>query len=381
MVMVMAEPSTDLEVIHHDAERGIIPATDMRIIPPEDEMRMLFQMALVLSAAAAVPAALRQKPNDVFLVLLTARDLGISLTTAVRECHVIDGKVTVSPKLKKAMVAERGLGNLWPGRWCRAGHGAFSGAACTFPVADGRCGDEGHPNDEKAAAWYGERHDQPGRIIGYEFTMAEALEIKIKGNDRLAGKDNWKNYPKRMLSWRALGALLDDLFSEVGTGLYAPDELGAVTDEDGVPLDIIDVEMPRGMTEPGVMRNARRKDEPPDLIPDDEREALIARRAALPEGCKDELRAKWNEKDEAGIARIGRLDLAPARVAILADALLKSFEARAKKGEWGSWPAPTPEAKVPPADDAEPVDAEILPGAPVAETLALDGDPLEAPFV
>lgn len=54
-----------------------------------------------------------------------------------------------------------------------------------------------------------------------------------------------------MLSWRALGYLLDEAVPEVGTGLYSPDELGAVTDEEGSPvIDVTEVGQVDGMPEP-----------------------------------------------------------------------------------------------------------------------------------
>mgnify|MGYP000001591370 CR=1 FL=1 len=106
-----------------------------------------------------------------------------TLTTAMRECHVIEGKVTISPKAKLAMVRQQGLGRIWP--------------------------DPG--NDGESATWYAERDDLPGVRHSYTFTKAMATAAKL-----LPGKDKsaWSTYPERMLSWRACGYLLDDVFSE-----------------------------------------------------------------------------------------------------------------------------------------------------------------------
>jgi hypothetical protein len=186
---------------------------DLPVIPSTNETTAIAQLANTLAYANACPSALRGKPNDVFLVLLTARDLGVSLTTAMREFHVIEGKVTLSPKVKLAMVRQAGLGKIWPD-----------------PA-----------NDHNAATWHGERADMPGVVVSSTFTLADA---KRAGMD---GKQNWRNYPARMMSWRAVGYLLDDLFAEVGTGLYQPDELGAVTDGDGEPIDVQAVESLPGL--------------------------------------------------------------------------------------------------------------------------------------
>lgn len=251
----------------------IVPglAPDLPIIPERSEMNDLAAMAVMLANADAVPAALRQRPNDVFLVLLTARDLSVSLTTAMREFHVIEGKVTISPKSKLALVRTSGLGRIWP--------------------------DPG--NDAESATWHATRTDQPGERWSYTFTMDEARAITQKGKI-LAEKDNWRNYPKRMLSWRAVGYLLDDIFPEVGTGLYSPDELGAVTNEEGEPIEVSAVEVPQGMRNGRNGRNGNRPEAPAEEEGMDAEAAaeLTARLAAVKEipAAHEELKAWWAER-------------------------------------------------------------------------------------
>lgn len=244
-------------------------APDVPVIPPSSEMEAIAQMAVTLAAADAVPAALRRKPNDVFLVLCTARDLGVALTTAMREFHVIDGKVTLSPKVKLAMVRSSGLGRIWA--------------------------DPG--NNAETATWYGERRDMPGVVQASTFTMAEAMNVPARergANIKLGEKSNWKAYPKRMLSWRALGYLLDDVFPEVGTGLYSPDELGALTNEDGDPIEVSAVESLHGMA------GGRAAAAPEPEKPSEEDAAELARRLAAirtNDDAKAELMAWWQERD------------------------------------------------------------------------------------
>lgn len=303
-----------------------VPGTDMPIVPLQDEARGLAQMAVTLCAAGNVPKALQNRPADLFLVLLTARDLGVSLTTAVREFHVIDGKVTCSPKVRMAMVRQQGLGKLWP--------------------------DPG--NDRREATWYGERYDQPGiRFhVCYTWEAAEAA--------KLTGKDNWRKYPERMLSWRALGYLLDDAFSEVGTGIYSPDEMGAVTDENGEPLidlDNTDPLTPARRIRPGRASAAEQPANPADI-------ARLQERVAVIKWCQpaaDALRLLWMATDEHGRQRLAPLASLPAGDVKKAEAVIESIERRGAKGEWGVWP---------PEDPARPFDADVP--SPIDAVAALD---------
>lgn len=248
---------------------------DLPVIPEHTEMNALASMATTLAYAEAVPKALRRKPNDVFLVLLTARDTGVALTTAMREFHVIEGTVTLSPKVKLAMVRQSGQGRLW------------------------RAPD----NNAERATWYAERTDQPDHVVESTFTWEDAQLAGLvdtrctpaqhwrNGNQSCMCKDNWKRYPQRMVSWRALGYLLDDVFPEVATGLYSPDELGAVTNADGEPIDVKGSEQLPGMRGP-----AGQAADPP--ASDEDRAAIGARIQALPETAREEFVAWWrNEVD------------------------------------------------------------------------------------
>lgn len=308
---------------------GRVPglAADLPIIPERSEMNDLAAMAVMLAHADAVPTALRQKPNDVFLVLLTARDLGVSLTTALREFHVIEGKVTLSPKSKLAMVRTSGLGRIWP--------------------------DPG--NDAESATWHATRTDQPGERWSYTFTMAEAKAIKQKGKI-LADKDNWTNYPKRMLSWRAVGYLLDDIFPEVGTGLYSPDELGAVTNEEGDPIEVSAVEVPTGMRSSGGRQAPAVEAEAPDEATAAELAARLEAAKAYPE-AHAELKAWWQERG-----------LPPARVLTKGQAAVVLARLNALETKHSISRA-EPEAEAPPAPQADPEAPE--PGE-VTETFAVE---------
>lgn len=262
---------------------------DLPVIPAQSEMTSIAQLAVTLAAAGACPSAIRGKPNDVFLVLLSARDLGVSLTTAMREFHVIEGKVTLSPKVKLALVRQSGLGKIWPAA----------------------------ENGPTGATWHTERHDLPGHVIASTFTWEDAQLAHLvdsrctpyehwRSQDRGRNsaeclcKSNWKTYPQRMLSWRALGYLLDDVYPEVGTGLYSPDELGAVTDADGEPIEVRAVESLPGMKggqRPGGGNGGGSSE--PERIDAEAAAALRARvdRAKAHDEAKADLGAWWSERE------------------------------------------------------------------------------------
>lgn len=189
---------------------------DLPLIPGADEFRSLAMQAKMLAGSALVPQALRDRPADVLLVLLTGRDLGISPTAALRKCYVVDGQVTVAPALKIALVRAKGLGAVRPA--------------------------PGNDATQATAIAYGPDGVEWGRAT---FTIEDAERITSKGK-RLTDGANWKNYPHRMLWWRVATQVVDDYFPEVAFGLYTPEELGAITGEDGEVLDVDGVEVVPG---------------------------------------------------------------------------------------------------------------------------------------
>jgi hypothetical protein len=333
-LMAEAPASTEVAVVE--------PRTSTDIMPSRDELVGLMQMAVALSNAGIVPAALRREPANVFLVLLTARDLGVKLTTAVREFHVIEGRVTVSPKAKLAMARQQHVARIWP-----------------------------DPNNNREhATWYGYRYDDPDlNVFTSEFTMDDARGVPVpkwtgpSGNRKkvdgtLAEKDNWVAYPKRMLSWRALGYLLDDLCPEVGTGLYSPDEIGAVTDSDGEPITLDTVEMPEGFEHP--VAADEEEDTGPKPTPPDRIASLQARIDGLPVRARGGLLDEWK-----------RLGIPPLKKMTthqdgLAAALISGYESRARSGQFAD-PAPV-------VVDHEPIQPEVL------DNDSIDLDDLERPF-
>lgn len=319
---------------HHGVHE--IAGTGMPVVPMGDEIAAMAQLAVTIAGAATAPRALQNNVNDAFMVLLTARDVGVGMTTAVREFHVIDGKVTLSPKVKNAMVKQQGHGRTFPHQAPRP-HPTEPDRMLLCP-----CGSDEPANDDERATWHAERADEPGILHSSTFTMDMARRVRAKENGKaitLAEKSTWQQYPQRMLSWRALGYLLDDVFPEVGTGLYSPDELGAVTDEDGVPvIDVMGQAQPVQGTRAPASHRQRQQAAAEPLASDDERAALKARIDALAgwTGARDALLALWTKpkSDDNPEPTLPKLDALRAKQVKIADAMVASIEQRAAKGEF-----------------------------------------------
>jgi hypothetical protein len=251
-----------------------------------DEWVGMCQMATIMAGADLVPRELRRKPNDVLLLLMTGRDLNLSPSQAVNGglLYVVEGRVTLAPKFRLALLNRSGKGTIKPAE-------KPTGTRVVANVFDGA-----------------------GRLIEQrDYTMTEAP-------DELKRKNNWKNYPARMLWWRLVGFLLDDHWPEIGMGLYSPDELGAVTDEDGVPIDPSTVAMPSGFEQV----TATREPAPPDPL-EQHRRALASKVVEISttsERAKALLRDRWAT---AGLPKTR--DIADMDTLIVADEICETVKA------------------------------------------------------
>lgn len=371
-------PSTDpdpdepikAEVVAFDPNvAGSADSGALALVPARDELRGLAEMSVTLATAGNVPKALRGKPADVFLVLLTARDLGVSITTALRTFHVIDGSVTVAPKARLAMLRRDGLGRAWPHQAPRQrldDDGQLVDEWCA-------CGSDDPANGLRTATWHAERADDPGIIYSATFTWEQA---DVAG---LVKKDNWRSYPGRMLSWRALGYVLDDAFPEVGTGLYQPDELGAVTDEDGNPVFSLadDANLVGARSAPPRSHEANLYAPANPTVVADLGERIKA--LEVYEGARETLIDLWKAPDDGGNPKLPPLAKLLHSQEKVAAALVDSIERRAKHGEFGE-PRPTePAAEGEPAPTEPATDSPSPEGPEAAAGQEAPQEPVEAP--
>jgi hypothetical protein len=350
---------TDAEVIdgelvpveHSRADKAIALAAEEAFkssgIPDRNEFLSLAMMARTMSMSGIVPKALQNKPADTFIVLLTGRDLGIPVTSAINQIHVIDGRPSLAPKLLNARIRKLGLGKIVPGERSTekaeaiayGPHGERLGPATVFTWADA----------------------QEGRLVGKGCQPgAHARDCKCR--------QGYKTWPQRMLWWRAAGWCADDYFPEASLGLYSPEELGAVVDEEGVPIDPGTAPLPQGFED--VARGHADAVDPPNDPADTAK--LKATIAALPDEQKADLRNQWTKR------QLPPVDQLTTSKASFAWAMVRAHVTIAERaGTMGeiaqmpqepesdpSAPGPTPEPETPQEPQAEPDPVKSDPDAP-----------------
>lgn len=287
---VVDSPATSTDVERHAggeaAEGGVVAAIDRAAeaalanpgVPGRDEFLSLAAQARMLSLSGAAPEAVRDNPHIAFHVAMVGRDLGISPSAALQLIDVIKTRggyqLSLSPQLLNGQVRRLGLGAIQP-------------------VVQER--------DRCVARAVG----PDGVVLGEtEFTWEDARDAGLVGprcmpGEHRAGSDGkcgcnqgYRTYPRRMMWWRAAGFCAADWFPEASLGLYSPEELGAVVDEEGRPLDPAQVALPPGYDDPQERRREQQTagDRPADPYALWELQESIA---ALPEGLQQELRTAW----------------------------------------------------------------------------------------
>jgi hypothetical protein len=322
---VMPEgPEPGAEVDRWDAAaHAIEAAADAALsdptLPGRNEFLNLCVQARMLSLSDLAPDGVRGKPYNALLLLLTARELGIGPAGALRTVYVVDGRPTLAPKLLNALLRRKGLGYIVPhpensefvgGAVPYGPDGQQLGPPTVFRWQDaqiaGLAGMECQPDDHKMVAQQRKRRD------GSTYTVQAC-----------GCKDNYRNYPGRMLWQRARGYCVDDYFPEVGLGLYSPDEMGAITDDDGNPLDPGTVELPPGYVDPEQER-AEHRQAAEGPAPADDLQELWIRLRSLPEGMQDDVRERWTAANLPACHRLNSRQYRTAR------SMINGFEAKAK---------------------------------------------------
>ncbi len=159
------------------------------------EWQVVREQASVLVTTGFLSPSVKT-PEQAMAIILTGRELGIGPMAALNNINIIQGKPSVSPQLMLAMInSTREAEDI-------AIETSDAGAVCTIK----RRGRTAY------TAKFGPK------------------EAKAMGLD---GKDNYKKQAATMYQWRAVAAAARATFPEVILGMYTPDELGAITTEDG----------------------------------------------------------------------------------------------------------------------------------------------------
>jgi hypothetical protein len=181
--------STEVDLTKPDEIQLDKPAESL---PSADRWQQMERISERIASSSLIIPALRNKPDDILLVLLAAHDLGIPATQALSKLHIVDGKLSMAAEMMVALVL-------------RDGHELWGDAE----------------NNTELAVCYGRRKGSP-EVTRVAFTMADA---KLAG---LEQRTTWKKYPKSMLWARAVSMLCRQVFPDSVAGVsYTPDELEA----------------------------------------------------------------------------------------------------------------------------------------------------------
>lgn len=166
-------------------------------------------MARALVSAVTLPKALQGKPGDILAVMLAGRELGIGPMASTRMVHIINGQTSIATELKLALARQAGHEVValaeGPG-WCVVG--------CAR-----------HP-EVGALGWRMER-EVPIGAVDYPGLTGWTIAGEIRqGSGLLVDKDNWKNYERDMLFWRAAAQFMRRHCPGLAGGLYTAEELG-----------------------------------------------------------------------------------------------------------------------------------------------------------
>jgi hypothetical protein len=184
------------------SEVAIPNQTTTPMIMPSD-LEMMWKLSQRVSNTPFVPKGLQGKPESVLACILYGSELGIGPMQSLNSIHVIEGRTAMSPELMRAMVA-------------RHGH--------RIDVLE---------NSATACEVKGVRADT-GSTATVRWTMEDA---KLAG---LAGKNNWKNYPRAMLLARATSELCRIVFPDIIAGLsYTPEEVASIEGVEYTPEDVV----------------------------------------------------------------------------------------------------------------------------------------------
>lgn len=198
-------------------------------------------------------------------VILAGRDLGLSPVQSLRSIRPIQGKIECSADLQLGLFQRDG-GRF---RWLKI--------------------DEREASLELAAPWLNGVHVST-------FTLDDAKRAGLLSNS------TWTKYPKAMLRSRAITQGLKDIGFLVGSGMYAPGEIGG-----NVTVDVTTGEVLPGqqVSEPVL----KQLDHHPlggvvEALPDAERDALAERARRVTEHCQEghlqEALALYEELDTDG---------------------------------------------------------------------------------
>lgn len=259
------------------------------LVIAQPDYESLWKLSQRISNTPFVPTALRGKNEAVLACVLYGAELGLGPMQSLNSIHVIEGRTAMSPELMRAMVA-------------RHGH--------RIDVVE---------NSATACEVKGIRSDT-GSTATVRWTMEDA---KLAG---LAGKNNWKTYPRAMLLARATSELCRIVFPDVIAGLsYTPEEVSSIA---GVEYVEEIVEKPAASIEQKV-----------EELDDEIIEAEIVEDEAIVETVVEEIKKTRNLKYIGGMASVAEVAQEVSNNPHVMKETGPAFDQRLAEAEsWGKWP-------------------------------------------
>ena len=177
-----------------------------KTIEPTNFDEML-KRADVLVKTGFLPDAIKTKEQAV-AVVLTGKELGLGMMTALREINIVKGKPCMSTQLMLAL--------------CRN----TKQLEYAYPVEE----------TEQKAVFAIKRAGQPeykSVITREDCDKAKFTQVWDKDRSEWKIKDNWVKQPKTMLMWRAISKACRVIFPDAVSGVYTAEEIadGVVVEE------------------------------------------------------------------------------------------------------------------------------------------------------
>ncbi len=138
-----------------------------------------------------------QNAAQAYVKIMTGRELGIPATTAMRQLHVVKGRVGLDADLMVALVRKAGKGRIW------------------------------HDQEEGYCVAYGVRADT-GETEEYRWDRERVERSNVAKSEKYGTKLTWQHHESAMLRHRADAELCRSLWPDVVGGLYTIDELAEI---------------------------------------------------------------------------------------------------------------------------------------------------------
>lgn len=163
------------------AQQPAKPRAEVALGGRQTSFDPMYRLAQNLAQSDLLPKDLKGKAANVLIVMMYGQELGLSPVQSLQGIYVVNGRPSMS-------------GQLWFSLIRKAGHriavSDHTDKSCTVTITRGDSGEE---------------HAET-------FTWADAERAK------LTGKDVWRQWPKRMLLWRAGSSCATIICPEVAMG-------------------------------------------------------------------------------------------------------------------------------------------------------------------